>query len=84
MVRAGLNGDFTTARELHFRFMDLVELLFIDGNPAGIKAILDFLGICGQELRLPLVPATKPTLAAIEKIVVKLRENGNRLSYYKP
>ena len=74
MVRAGLNGDFTTAKEIHYMFMDLVDLLFIDGNPAGIKATLDFLGICGQELRLPLVPATKPTLTAIEKIVVELRE----------
>ena len=74
MVRAGLKGDFSEARKLHYRLMDLVDLLFVDGNPAGIKATLDLLGICSQDLRLPLVPVTKPTLNAIEKIVSELKE----------
>ena len=74
MVRAGLSGNFSEARELHYRLMNLVDLLYVDGNPAGKKATLDFLGICGQELRLPLVPVTKPTLIAIEKMVNKLKE----------
>ena len=74
MVRAGLSGNFVEARALHYKFMDLVDLLFVDGNPAGIKATLDFIDICGQELRLPLVPVTKPTLNAIEKMVTKLKE----------
>lgn len=73
MVRAGLAGDFTTARTLHYHFVDLVDLLFVDGNPAGVKYVLDCLGICREELRLPLVPATTPTKESIAKIVEKLK-----------
>lgn len=74
MVRAGLAGDFETARTIHYRLMDLVDLLFVDGNPAGIKKALECLDICSQELRLPLVPATSPTQKAIAKIVAELQE----------
>lgn len=72
MVRAGLAGDFETARKLHYLLMDLVDLLFVDGNPAGIKYTLECLGICTQELRLPLVPVTENTQKAIQKIVTQL------------
>ena len=73
-MRAGLKGDFATAKDIHYRFMDLVDLLFVDGNPAGIKKTLSCLGICGQEVRLPLVPATAATQKAIERKVETLRE----------
>jgi len=73
MVRAGLAGDFDAARKIHYQFMDLVDLLFVDGNPAGVKAALDMLGVCGDELRLPLVNATEPTVKAIAKIVDALK-----------
>lgn len=74
MVRAGLKGDFATAKTIHYRFMDLVDLLFVDGNPAGIKKTLSCLNICGQEVRLPLVPATAATQKAIEQKVETLGE----------
>lgn len=73
MVRAGLAGDFDTARKIHYRLMDLVDLLFVDGNPAGIKHVLNCLDICEDELRLPLVSATAPTKAALSKIVAQLK-----------
>lgn len=74
MVRAGLAGDFVKARNLHYSFMNLVDLLFVDGNPAGIKYVLQELDICKEELRLPLVPATEPTKKAMNTIVSKLKE----------
>ena len=73
LVRAGLAGDFATARQLHYSFMDLVELLFVDGNPAGVKYALQELGICGEELRLPLVPATDQTKKSMDLIMTKLK-----------
>ncbi|BDS10315.1 4-hydroxy-tetrahydrodipicolinate synthase [Aureispira anguillae] len=76
LVRAGLVGDFGTARNLHYQLMDLVDLLFVDGNPAGVKHALNCLGICGEELRLPLVPATVATQQAIGKIVTQLKETS--------
>lgn len=72
LVRAGLNGDFAKARALHYSFMNLVDLLFVDGNPAGVKYALQQLGICGEELRLPLVPATEQTKESMDLIMTKL------------
>lgn len=72
LVRAGLNGDFAKARTLHYSFMNLVDLLFVDGNPAGVKYALQQLGICGEELRLPLVPATEQTKKSMNLIMTKL------------
>jgi 4-hydroxy-tetrahydrodipicolinate synthase len=48
---------------------DIIEKIFVDGNPAGIKAILEAIGICKAHLRLPLVNVNKETLAAINKLV---------------
>jgi 4-hydroxy-tetrahydrodipicolinate synthase len=72
MVRACLAGDFAKARNLHYAFMHLVDLLFVDGNPAGVKYALQQLGICGEELRLPLVPAREITKKRMDVIMTKL------------
>ena len=58
MVDAALEGDFFTAREAHLALYDLTNLLFAEGNPAGIKALLDLRGVCGPTVRLPLVSAS--------------------------
>ena len=55
MVRQGLKGDFKKARELHYKLNDITSLLFADGSPAGVKAVLEMLGICKEQVRLPLV-----------------------------
>jgi len=58
MVDAALDGDFYTAREAHLSLFDLTNLLFAEGNPAGIKALLELRGVCGSTVRLPLVSAS--------------------------
>ena len=73
MVRAGLNEDFATARNLHYLCMNMVDLLFADGNPAGIKKVLEVLEICGQEVRLPLVPANATVQKAIEAEIIRIQ-----------
>lgn len=56
MVRALLQQDFEQARKLNLQLHDLHQWLYVDGNPSGIKAALEMLGICSREVRLPLVP----------------------------
>jgi 4-hydroxy-tetrahydrodipicolinate synthase len=56
MMRYALKGDFHDAQKLNNLLFDLHKWLYIDGNPAGIKAACHLLGLCKNELRLPLVP----------------------------
>ncbi len=51
-------GDLDDARKLHYGLVEIMNLLFADGNPAGVKAALEILGIMGNNLRLPMVPIT--------------------------
>ncbi|MEH6682082.1 MAG: 4-hydroxy-tetrahydrodipicolinate synthase [Sediminicola sp.] len=59
MVRLGLEGDVTGAYALHYRMMDAMYLIFQEGNPAGIKAIFELLGLSTAYVRLPLVEASE-------------------------
>lgn len=59
MVRAGLRGDLDTARRLNFKLLEMYRLLFIEGNPVGVKAALELQSICQRHVRLPLSPMTE-------------------------
>ncbi len=61
LVNAALNGDLTTARKEHLRLVEVINLLFVEGNPGGIKEVLKVLGICGDTMRLPLVNVSEAT-----------------------
>lgn len=61
MVNAGLNGDYTTARSLHYKILPGTRLLFAEGNPAGVKCVLNEMGICDDTVRLPLVNVSDAT-----------------------
>lgn len=70
MIRLEFKGEYEPARKIHHRFTELYKLLFVDGNPAGVKALLNDMGMIENVLRLPLVPttiATKEKMAAILK-----------------
>jgi 4-hydroxy-tetrahydrodipicolinate synthase len=56
MIRYALNGDVQEAYELHYKIAPSIDLIFEQGNPAGIKSLLAHLGIGSENLRLPLVP----------------------------
>lgn len=73
MVRLCLGGDFEKALPVHFRFTELFNLLFVDGNPAGVKCMLQELGLCENELRLPLVPTRISTNEKIHRILASLK-----------
>lgn len=61
MVHQMLFGSVLNAREEHYRLRKLIELLFVEGNPGGIKEVLEHLGICKRHMRLPLVPVSAET-----------------------
>lgn len=69
MVRAELSGDYNTALHIHRGLSPLYKLLSVDGNPAGIKALLAAQGKADNCLRLPLVPATAATIEKMKQWV---------------
>lgn len=73
MVRLALAGDYDHAREIHHRFTDLFGLLFVDGNPAGVKCVLNAMGYIENELRLPLVPTRITTHEKIRRVLERLQ-----------
>ncbi|MCH5174631.1 MAG: 4-hydroxy-tetrahydrodipicolinate synthase [Prevotellaceae bacterium] len=72
MVRLALNGDYANALTIHHKFTELFKLLFVDGNPAGVKAMLNSMGLIENELRLPLVPSRISTFEKIAAIIKEL------------
>lgn len=73
MVRLALHGEYDVARKIHHKFTDLFNLLFVDGNPAGVKAMLHQMGMLENVLRLPLVPTRLTTLQKISDILKELK-----------
>ena len=72
MVRLALNGDFKNALPIHHRFTELFSLLFVDGNPAGVKCLLNAMGYIENKLRLPLVPTRITTYEKIRAVLQSL------------
>lgn len=69
LVNHLLKNNFKAAREIQFKFLEITELLFADGNPAGIKAFLSIMNLCSNNLRLPLVPVNRSVYSRIQKAI---------------
>lgn len=72
MVTSALNGDFETARKLHYDLLPVTKLLFAEGNPGGVKIALEELGWMKPFMRLPLVPVSDGLKAKIVAETKKL------------
>lgn len=73
MTRLALAGDYNNALLIHHQFTELFKLLFVDGNPAGVKAMLSMMGMIENRLRLPLVPTRITTYEEMRKVLDGLR-----------
>ncbi|MFC2439857.1 4-hydroxy-tetrahydrodipicolinate synthase [Segatella maculosa] len=73
MIRLEFNGEYEPARKIHHMFTELYSLLFVDGNPAGCKALLNDMGMIENVLRLPLVPTTITTKQKMAELLKDLR-----------
>ncbi len=69
MIRLGLKGNAKASYDIHFKLMDIVNYIFEENNPAGIKAVFEALNLCQDTVRLPLVPASNPLKEKIVEFV---------------
>jgi len=73
LVHSALKGDFATANKEHYDLFELIQQLFADGNPGGVKHVLKELGICGDHLRLPLVKVNKNVAEQLTRLTLALK-----------
>jgi 4-hydroxy-tetrahydrodipicolinate synthase len=72
MIHAALNNNGAEARELERRWSRLFSANFWESNPAPVKTILALMGLCTDQVRLPLVPPTAATRAQLERLAGEL------------
>ena len=73
MVKLGLQRKVDAAYALHYKIAPAIDMIFAEGNPAGIKAVFDILGICGATVRLPLVEASPDLRKEIGNFIKDLK-----------
>ncbi|MBN2862119.1 MAG: 4-hydroxy-tetrahydrodipicolinate synthase [Bacteroidales bacterium] len=73
LVSNALKNNYKAARDIQFRFIETIELLFAEGNPAGVKGFLSLLNLCNNNLRLPLVPVSKTVYSRMQKVIEDLK-----------
>jgi len=73
MVEHALNGSFHFARKIHYRILPLMEANFVESSPAPCKFVMKEMGLCEENLRLPLVPVTKPTQEKLRTVMKELK-----------
>jgi 4-hydroxy-tetrahydrodipicolinate synthase len=69
MVRAALKNDLAKANNLHYKVLDFIGALFEEGSPAGVKTALNLQGICGTQVRLPLVESSPEHTEKMKKMM---------------
>jgi 4-hydroxy-tetrahydrodipicolinate synthase len=72
LVAAALRGDFAEARRVHYKYLRLMNLNFIESSPIPVKASLALMGLCGEHYRLPLCPPTDATRETLKKELTAL------------
>jgi 4-hydroxy-tetrahydrodipicolinate synthase len=61
MINLAIVGKFDKARKVHYKILTGIDLLFVDGNPPGVKYVLSQQGVCGNVLRLPMTTVSEAT-----------------------
>ena len=69
MIRLGLNYDFVKASQLLYDFLDINPLMYEEGNPVGVKALLERFGVCEPAVRMPLVEASAGLRDRLYKLI---------------
>jgi 4-hydroxy-tetrahydrodipicolinate synthase len=67
MVNALMEGDFERGRNIHYQLLPLFKALFVQTNPIPVKTAASLLGLCSDEMRLPLVPMSGDALIDLEE-----------------
>jgi len=72
MTELALAGNWTEARELHYRLLPLMEVNFIESSPGPVKATMAMMGLLEENFRLPLVPITEKSRGRIREVIGEL------------
>ena len=72
MVRLCLKGNFEAARAIHYKLLDAYNMLFVENNPAGVKAFMYEMGLLENVLRLPVTPVSDSLQQAIKAFVTNI------------
>jgi 4-hydroxy-tetrahydrodipicolinate synthase len=70
MVQHALKGEILEARAIHYKLLEMIQLLFVEGNPAGIKEVLSHFDICENYLRLPLTPVSQLVSERMRRVLI--------------
>jgi 4-hydroxy-tetrahydrodipicolinate synthase len=73
MVNHALKGEMAKASVLHYKLLDIIDALFEEGSPSGVKAVLEILKITRNNVRLPLAPVSEKHYAKLDGLVKKLK-----------
>ena len=74
LVHAAMENNMDLARAKHYELIGVIQQLFADGNPGGVKHVLKLLNICDDNLRLPLVPVSKDVADKLYALTAKIGE----------
>jgi 4-hydroxy-tetrahydrodipicolinate synthase len=74
LVSHSIKNNFKSAREIQFRFLEMIELLFVEGNPSGVKDMLSIMNLCLNNVRLPLVPVSRTVHTRIQKAIEEINK----------
>jgi 4-hydroxy-tetrahydrodipicolinate synthase len=69
MVHKALEMKYAEARSIHYSILEIIENLFVEGSPAGIKAVLNILGLAQNQVRLPLTPVSRATYNKLAELI---------------
>jgi len=75
MVASGVEGSLEKAREIHYRLLPMMQAIFKEGNPSGVKASMEIQGYIDHALRLPLIPVTDALYQEISRLDAKLQQS---------
>lgn len=73
MVNSALNSEIEEAKTLHFKLFEIIQNLFTEGNPAGIKAILHIKKLIENNFRLPMIGVSQKHYSKLENLVRKVK-----------
>jgi 4-hydroxy-tetrahydrodipicolinate synthase len=73
MIGQALKGDFSKACTIHYKLLDIINAMFEEGNPSGIKALLEIIKIAPNNLRLPLAPVSDALYSKLDLLARKMK-----------
>ncbi len=69
LIELAQEGNLAEAQKIHLKLIEIIDNLFVEGNPAGVKAVLSMMGIVKNVLRLPLAPVSDRTYTKLEQLI---------------